>query len=506
MYRSLCLMSVEVNLLMLTTSLLLMLSTFCSDAGPENLDFRQPRFAHWTGQGMKPVTLKTASGKSVRGVSSEGWSNGKEDAYLYQTFQVPQNAGTLHVHAWSVTRTGRSDRQVDVYLEIAGNRVLPKQIWNGTELKDTPAILPSSEGKPREYVWSVSELAGRMARIVILDMDHSPKRYVVSSGITLRRTGEFQTEIFTKEMDQLTTKHRLFPLKQYSSPAFITLSNADQKFTRSQVNYCVAFHDLFLRHFRSQGFDVHTPGDGMKIAIFRTQKGYEAALNAPVGSFITGVYQPQRNRLVVYDFGRNQALQQHEEKVRERIRNAKTVNERRVLSAALSRQVEEIRDGTNVSTLMHETAHMMSFNCGLLNREGDVPLWLAEGLACYCEASSDGRWLGIGKKSEQRLKTLKLVFQGKRVLVPLRDLLKDDQWFRGPKASKYGLSGYAQSWALFRMLMEEKPRSLKRYLELIYDRRTPDHRLTDFAEVFGSDLAGLEKQHRAYLKRLVEQR
>jgi len=50
------------------------------------------------------------------------------------------------------------------------------------------------------------------------------------------------------------------------------------------------------------------------------------------------------------------------------------------------------------------------------------------------------------------------------------------------------LIGYAQSWALFRMLMEEQPRAMRQYFELIHPRRTPDHRLADFVEVFGTDL------------------
>ena len=42
------------------------------------------------------------------------------------------------------------------------------------------------------------------------------------------------------------------------------------------------------------------------------------------------------------------------------------------------------------------------------------------------------------------------------------------------------LLGYAQSWALFRMLMEERPKQMRAYLTLIWDRRTSEHRLTDF--------------------------
>ena len=45
---------------------------------------------------------------------------------------------------------------------------------------------------------------------------------------------------------------------------------------------------------------------------------------------------------------------------------------------------------------------------------------------------------------------------------------------------------------------------MRRYFELIHPRRTPDHRLADFVEVFGADLEKLERRHRAYIKRIAE--
>ena len=88
-------------------------------------------------------------------------------------------------------------------------------------------------------------------------------------------------------------------------------------------------------------------------------------------------------------------------------------------------------------------------------------------------------------------------------MLPLRALIESDQWLRGPGVgSQQALMGYAQAWACVHMLMEEQPKSLKRYCELIYNRRTADHRLTDFGEVFG-DVAKLEQRHREYVRRLA---
>jgi hypothetical protein len=153
---------------------------------------------------------------------------------------------------------------------------------------------------------------------------------------------------------------------------------------------------------------------------------------------------------------------------------------------------------------MHEAAHQMSFNTGLLNRDGDLPLWLVEGLATYCEPVEQGRWKGIGEVNLERVRTLRRGVKGEEQLLPVRSLLESDQWLHGPGGSRRALIGYAQSWALVRMLMQEQPKGLKRYCELIHERRTPEHRLVDCAEMFGADLGKLEKRHQEYVKRLVQ--
>jgi hypothetical protein len=81
-------------------------------------------------------------------------------------------------------------------------------------------------------------------------------------------------------------------------------------------------------------------------------------------------------------------------------------------------------------------------------------------------------------------------------------LIGSDSWVRGAN-SKTILNGYAQSWALFHFLIKERPRGLAKYLALIYSRRTADHRLTDFRQVFGADLKRFEVQCLNYLKEMV---
>jgi hypothetical protein len=64
--------------------------------------------------------------------------------------------------------------------------------------------------------------------------------------------------------------------------------------------------------------------------------------------------------------------------------------------------------------------------------------------------------------------------------------------------------GYAQSWALVRMLLEERTEQMRNYLADIYYRKTPDRRLDDFTRHFGTDIERLELRYGEYVHALIE--
>jgi hypothetical protein len=267
-----------------------------------------------------------------------------------------------------------------------------------------------------------------------------------------------------------------------------------------RLSNCEVIHASFFSHFKKKGFSVREPPGKLMVAVFDSQAGFEAYLKQKTSSAVTGLYHPESNRLVVYDFAGNRAFLAGREKGKEMLQRAATDLERERLSVALSRFENDRRTDTNVSTVMHEVAHQLSFNCGMLNRKGDVPLWLAEGLACYCESTAEGAWQGIGEPNPSRAAVLA---RAKGAYLPLQNLIGSDDWLRKAERVDHVLLGYSQSWALFSWLMRERPRQLRRYLELIYPRRTPEQRLADFGSAFGGDLPALERQYRAYLREVA---
>jgi hypothetical protein len=385
-----------------------------------------------------------------------------------------------------------------------GRRVIPKQVRTRDGWKPVARLLPSQNGRPREYIWPIAAYAGQTLRIILADQDRRPNCHIFASGFRIVGAEEFDGQEFADTMLRLVREHRLPPVARFESKHFIALSNADDKFTELRLNNCELIYDLFFDYFRRQGFHLREPRSKLMVAIFDSQYGFEAYLGQRMPTTVTGIYHLGSNRLVVYDYGQNTAFvarQRHTEELARRIGN--DLERRRQIQTA-NRQAQEIRTEANIGTVMHEVAHQLSFNSGLLNREGDVPFWLAEGLACYCEPTQNNSWQGIGEMNPERLGPLVEPARGQGRFISLHDLITRDDWPKERPNQPSPLLVYAQSWALFHWLMKERPDQLRYYLALIHNRQTPDRRLADFTQAFGGDLARLELRYTQYMKELVE--
>jgi hypothetical protein len=464
-------------------------------ASPPNLDFATKQLTHWTGEGFAVVTEPEV------GVSSADDSKTGRTALLHRTFILPRDAVTVTFRAAAVRPDGlKAGPALNVVLEGPERRFAPRKVRADTGLVDAPVLLPQLNGKWREYVWNVDELAGQNVRIAIFDQDDRPGCHVVCGGFHITTRGDLGQE-FADHMLKLARDNHLPRMARYDSKRFLAVGNADEGFVEQQLYYCETLYDQFFEHFRKKGFDVHEPHGKLVVAIFDSQDGFDAYLGRKSSSALTGVYEQRTNRLVVFDWGSSDAYRRAKDSTAEAARKwSGTVPGQRSVEE-YQRRVREWRHAENVATIVHETAHQLSYNAGLLNREGDVSAWLAEGLACYCEGTNAGSWLGIGGRNPARAVTLAKCLGAKHELMTVRTLIENDNWLRRGDVSTIAL-GYAQSWCLFRMLMEQQPEALKGYVAAVYPRRTPDHRLTDFVEAFG-DLDKLEKRYQEYVRNVV---
>jgi hypothetical protein len=478
---------------------LLLGSTPVPAADLSNLDFRAGTLTGWEGEGFAVVP---GSGGQYTVSSADTRPTGRT-ALLHRAIVLPADAGVLRCTAHAVHgKAGPPGDKLDVVLLAAGKRVVPKEVRAADGWQRVARLLPADQGQSREYVWHVGSYAGQTVRLALIDEDDRPGCHVVCGGFQLLPRGEFEAKEFNRFMVRLQEKHRLAPLTRYDTKHFTALSNADEKFCTERLQNCEVLYALFCDHFRRKGFAVHDAPARLMVALFDSQRGFEAYLGQRVPPEVTGIYHTPTNRLVVYDYGGNDAYLAIKKQTQRQVKQVESQLDRLRHLDNLSRRAQDVRRGTSTSTVLHEVAHHLSFNCGLLNRGGDVAFWLAEGLACYCEATTNGSWQGIGALNRHRMHQLESGSSAQGGLIPLRALVTQDLFGEDGKAM---LPAYAQSWALFRLLMEERPAALRKYLELIHSRRTPDHRLTDFQEAFGADLGPLERRYVEYVKNLLNQ-
>jgi Protein of unknown function (DUF1570) len=484
--------------------LLLAVALPAASGGLPNFAFDTGRLDLWEGHGFY-VTTATGQGPSPTFAvcSSDAGPRGRRGV-LHRTFNVPLNAGYIHFTAAAVRARGcDSGPLLDVVLDTADGKRITKQL-RGENGWQASKLLPLLNCRPRAYRFPVADLAGQTVRIAVRDDDDRPGCHVLCSGFRIESLDERNTREFAEHMIRLVRDNHLTPVTRFDSRHFMALSNADDGFSEDRLYNCETIYALFFDHFRKKGFEVREPREKLMVAVFDTQIGFEAYLGGKQMNALRGVYHPPSNRLVVYDYGQNRAFLSEKQLADRMVRQIPSNLERERAINSVNRNAATYRGDANIGTVMHEVAHQLSFNCGLLNRDGDVPVWLAEGLACYCESTENGAWQGIGEPNFSRAATLARAQRGAGGLLPLRSLVENDDWIRKTKDVNQIVLGYAQSWALFSLLMEQRPKSLRKYLALIESRRTADHRLTDFAEVFGSDLDKFETAYLAYVREVVK--
>lgn len=467
-----------------------------------NLDLHTGTLAGWTGEGFYLTGGSPKGPGTTWGVcSSDAGKNGRQGLLRY-VFVIPEGTAKICFSAWSAYGKGcPPDDRMDVLLLGVNNKVIPKLMH--TEGGWTPALGLDARtpGRANEYAWNVSALGGQKVQIAIVDRDDRPGCYVYCTGFRLTKVEDIEAREFATFARRLEREHKLPPLTRYESRHFSAWSNADEHYSEVRLNNCELIHAMFFKHFRRRGFNVRPPAFKLMVAIFDSQTGFEAYLGQSMPVHIMGIYHPVTNRLVVYDVDQNRAVVARSDQALEEGKRIRADLARIHYVKTIDRQLRDFANDANIAIIMHEVAHQLSFNCGLLNRQGDVPFWVAEGLACYCEATDQGGWQGIGEPNPERTMALAAQVKANAPLIPLQTLVTSDNYHGDPRLA---LLAYGQSWALFRMLMEERPRELRRFLTTIYPRRTPERRLEDFADAFGVDLARLETRYHAYIREQVE--
>ena len=274
------------------------------------------------------------------------------------------------------------------------------------------------------------------------------------------------------EILEVTEQAKALGLQGFESSTtahYLGIGNASAGFREQALRLVEGLAVDFLEHFQAKGFPVEPPPGRLTVVILKDSGDLGRYLEIEEIGPVRGVYDLDTNRLAICD-------------------NRDDGGPR----AARANSV----------ALYHEATHQLTYNTGLLNRDGDVPLCISEGLAMYGEVRRpDGR-TEVGAVNRERLAVLETLAKSGGSLIPTaRLLVEDDLMQPGDPAVHAAL---AQSWLLIATLFKSPASSgrFRAYLEAIRPRRTSGSRLEDARRHLG-DLADVDRDLRRAANRYL---
>jgi hypothetical protein len=272
------------------------------------------------------------------------------------------------------------------------------------------------------------------------------------------------------------------PFRTVRSAHFLGIGDSTEVFLAVNLRDLEGLTADFLDHFRHKGFDLTMPSqrltavilaDSRSFAAFVEERSLRQIPNGPGAPPMRGRYQPRTNRLVLFD------------------------------NRSLGPQTAPRPAHDNLRVVAHEGIHQLSYNTGLLRRDGDVPRCIAEGLAMYGEVRSFTGRSQPGRFNRMRFTDLNSIHRKRVGWIPVDRLLTEDRMLiEGGTSENY--VAYAESWLLVDYLLKDGTRlpAFRAYLKALKDRRDAKARLDD-AKIHFGDLSKLDEDLRQYSKRIA---
>lgn len=254
--------------------------------------------------------------------------------------------------------------------------------------------------------------------------------------------------------------------------------NAQQYWAKPFEQYYIRLRNYFNAH----GFKTSDPEFPMIAIVLRSRGEFDRRLDAEAdyNKNVVGYYSRISNRITTYDPTR--------------------------ASLKVQREDPEHNWLYSSSTIIHETAHQVAFNCGIHNRFSTVPKWTSEGLAMLCETPGVYNYKQLpdikSRINRMRLTSLrKLISEGK-TKGKLLELIQNDRMFEtNPETA------YAIAWGISFYLNENRQSDYMSYLKRDAKRGSfREHNKLDrvgfFIDHFGKDIDALESKMNIFISAL----
>jgi Protein of unknown function (DUF1570) len=242
---------------------------------------------------------------------------------------------------------------------------------------------------------------------------------LLSTGSRARADEDAADAPVIASIQAIARKAGLERFRTSHTPHFLGLGDAPDPFRQRALGICEELEKAFLAYFKVHGFKLALPAGRLTVITLKDDDSFRAFIGGNPGDEVGGQYDIEINQLVMFDF---------RDKKDNQPGNAERVN---------------------LFSLIHETAHLLSFNAGLLSRKADVPLCVSEGLATFVEMWRPKPKTRIGEINRPRIQVL-FESDESEPWIPLTKLLADDDVFGEVKTRQLA---YAECWLLMHYLI-----------------------------------------------------
>jgi hypothetical protein len=355
-----------------------------------------------------------------------------------------------------------------------------------TSARALETVLVNVGGRPKEYVGKVvlEDSVGSM----LLETDEGGLIQIMAETIRSRESDSQSL----KPLDKEALAERLLyefgeGFQIHHSKNYVVVYNTTRKYAQWSSSLLERLQKGFLAYWKRKGVNIKDPDKPLAVVIFGDRDSYlryaKDELGPAAGSAI-GYYSLQSNRITMYDLTGMQALRREDT--------------RRGSLSDISEMLSQPEAVPLVATIVHEATHQIAFNSGMQKRFADNPVWIAEGLAMFCETPdlySSRSWGGIGKVNYDRWDLYRENANNDNVGT-LQSMIVDDKRFKDPRTA---VDAYAEAWAWTYFLMTWHTEQFVAYINELADRPMMSDggkkgRLADFTKHFGNNFQALEDE------------
>lgn len=276
--------------------------------------------------------------------------------------------------------------------------------------------------------------------------------------------------------ERLKAEHPGF--RTLASRHFIFVYNTSNEFAQGTMRIMESMLPGVMAHAKRQKIEVHEPDVPLVVIMFATEQEYKQFAQLPDG--VVAYYDTMENHVVMYE------------------------------KPTVTPFKWDLYIRQAISTISHEGAHQILHNIGVQQRLSRWPMWISEGIAEYYAPTDFGkrmRWKGAGDINDMRMFELESYLKAKDANQADGKMVSDTVG-----AGSLTSTGYASAWGLTHFLASKKKIEFDQLMRQVSQLRPlegaldrgPDGKVTSnlkmFEEIFGNDLAGIERDMVEHLK------